>query len=44
MLILYEAWVPGQGVRIDYSAIVDILLSQLDGERTCRFSVHWQAC
>ncbi|KAL1659728.1 vacuolar protein 14 C-terminal Fig4p binding-domain-containing protein [Schizophyllum commune] len=26
------AWVPGQGVRIDYSAIVDILLSQLDGE------------
>ncbi|KAL1738101.1 armadillo-type protein, partial [Schizophyllum fasciatum] len=26
------AWVPGQGVRIDYSAIVDILLSQLDGD------------
>lgn len=25
-------WVPGQGVRIDYSAIVEILIQQLDGE------------
>ncbi|KDQ64426.1 hypothetical protein JAAARDRAFT_225710 [Jaapia argillacea MUCL 33604] len=25
-------WVPGQGVKIDYAAIVNILISQLDGE------------
>ncbi|TFK55622.1 ARM repeat-containing protein [Heliocybe sulcata] len=25
-------WIPGQGVRIDYSPIVDILIGQLDGE------------
>lgn len=27
------AWVPGQGVRIDYAAIVEILIQQLDGQR-----------
>ncbi|KIJ13274.1 hypothetical protein PAXINDRAFT_177021 [Paxillus involutus ATCC 200175] len=26
------AWVPGQGVRIDYSAIIEILIQQLDGQ------------
>ncbi|KAF8622054.1 hypothetical protein AX15_007205 [Amanita polypyramis BW_CC] len=26
------AWVPGQGVRIDYPAIIEILIRQLDGE------------
>ncbi|EPQ59169.1 ARM repeat-containing protein [Gloeophyllum trabeum ATCC 11539] len=26
------AWIPGQGVKIDYAAIVDILISQLDGD------------
>ncbi|KAK0491327.1 vacuolar protein 14 C-terminal Fig4p binding-domain-containing protein [Armillaria novae-zelandiae] len=25
-------WIPGQGVRIDYSAIIEILIQQLDGE------------
>ena len=28
------AWIPGQGVTIDYAAIVEILIHQLDGERT----------
>lgn len=27
------AWVPGQGVRIDYAAIIEILIQQLDGQR-----------
>ncbi|KAK7060363.1 hypothetical protein VNI00_001128 [Paramarasmius palmivorus] len=26
------AWVPGQGVKIDYGAIIEILIQQLDGE------------
>ncbi|KAG8796655.1 hypothetical protein FRC17_007971, partial [Serendipita sp. 399] len=26
------AWVPGQGVRVDHAAIVEILINQLDGE------------
>ncbi|KAJ7284062.1 vacuolar protein 14 C-terminal Fig4p binding-domain-containing protein [Mycena rebaudengoi] len=26
------AWVPGQGVKIDYAAIIEILIQQLDGE------------
>ncbi|KAJ7068616.1 vacuolar protein 14 C-terminal Fig4p binding-domain-containing protein [Mycena amicta] len=26
------AWVPGQGVKMDYDAIVEILIQQLDGE------------
>lgn len=28
-----EAWVPGQGVSIDYAAIVEILISQFDNHR-----------
>jgi len=27
------AWIPGQGVKIDYASIVEILIQQLDGER-----------
>jgi vacuole morphology and inheritance protein 14 len=27
------AWIPGQGVKIDYAAIIEILIEQLDGER-----------
>lgn len=30
---MISAWVPGQGVRIDYAAIVEILIQQLDGDR-----------
>lgn len=30
---LLLVWVPGQGVRIDYAAIIEILIQQLDGER-----------
>ncbi|KAF9528014.1 vacuolar protein 14 C-terminal Fig4p binding-domain-containing protein [Crepidotus variabilis] len=26
------AWIPGQGVNIDYAAIIEILIQQLDGE------------
>ncbi|KAF8897785.1 vacuolar protein 14 C-terminal Fig4p binding-domain-containing protein [Infundibulicybe gibba] len=26
------AWIPGQGVKIDYPAIIEILIQQLDGE------------
>ncbi|KAF4619657.1 hypothetical protein D9613_005002 [Agrocybe pediades] len=26
------AWMPGQGVRVDYAAIIEILIQQLDGE------------
>jgi vacuole morphology and inheritance protein 14 len=26
-------WVPGQGVKVDYPAIVEILIQQLDGQR-----------
>ncbi len=33
MLTPLAVWVPGQGVRIDYSAIIEILIQQLDGER-----------
>lgn len=28
-------WVPGQGVRIDYDAIIEILIQQLDPQREC---------
>lgn len=28
------AWVPGQGVKIDFAALVEILILQLDTERT----------
>lgn len=27
------AWLPGQGVRIDYAAIIEILIRQLDIDR-----------
>lgn len=27
------AWIPGQGVKIDYAAIVEILIQQLDDQR-----------
>jgi vacuole morphology and inheritance protein 14 len=35
---LTTAWVPGQGVKVDYAAIVEILIQQLDNQRThsCR--------
>lgn len=32
--VFSAAWLPGQGVRIDYAAIVEILLQQLDDQRT----------
>lgn len=32
VLISSSAWIPGQGVRIDYPAIIEILIRQLDGE------------
>jgi len=28
-------WVPGQGVRVDYDAIIEILIQQLDPQRGC---------
>jgi vacuole morphology and inheritance protein 14 len=28
----FQAWEPGQGVRVDYAAIVEILLMQLEGQ------------
>lgn len=28
-----SVWIPGQGVRIDYAAVIEILIQQLDGER-----------
>ncbi len=28
-----SVWIPGQGVRIDYAAIIEILIQQLDGDR-----------
>jgi vacuole morphology and inheritance protein 14 len=30
-----SVWIPGQGVQVDYPAIVDILLQQLDNQRGC---------
>jgi vacuole morphology and inheritance protein 14 len=30
-----SVWIPGQGVRVDYPAIVEILLLQLDNQRAC---------
>ena len=32
-MFVTPVWIPGQGVRIDYAAIIEILLQQLDGER-----------
>lgn len=31
--------VPGQGVRIDYAAIIEILIQQLDSERMLDYLV-----
>lgn len=28
-----KVWIPGQGVRVDYAAIIEILIQQLDNER-----------
>jgi vacuole morphology and inheritance protein 14 len=39
---LRTAWVPGQGVKIDYDAIIEILIQQLDGER--RWFTQSQSC
>ena len=30
---LQLVWIPGQGVQVDYAAIVEILILQLDGQR-----------
>jgi len=30
----FAVWIPGQGVKVDYSAIVETLIQQLDGQRT----------
>src|SRR3984957_3400683 len=46
MTIIVEAWVPGQGVKVDYASIIEILIQQLDGQRRhsgislCRFTNH----
>lgn len=40
------AWVPGQGVRIDYDAIIEIFIQQLDGQHDeiqQSTSLHWLA-
>lgn len=40
------AWVPGQGVRIDYAAIIEILIQQLDGQHDeiqQSTALHWLA-
>jgi hypothetical protein len=36
-------WVPGQGVRMDYYAIIELLIQQLDPQRVCRLalSIMW---
>ncbi len=31
--IFFAAWVPGQGVKVDFAAMVEILIQQLDGQR-----------
>lgn len=32
MLTRIQAWIPGLGVKIDYAAIVEILIQQLDDQ------------
>jgi vacuole morphology and inheritance protein 14 len=32
-ILLHIDWVPGQGVKVNHAAIVEILINQLDGER-----------
>jgi hypothetical protein len=31
--LFYLDWIPGQGVRIDYAAMIEILIQQLDMQR-----------
>lgn len=40
-LTFNAAWIPGQGVRIDYTAIVEILIRQLDSDRSCKNLVQF---
>lgn len=37
------AWIPGQGVRINYAAIIEILIRQLNGESEYRRPLSWNA-
>ena len=30
-----SAWIPGQGVKVDYPAIIEIIIQQLDHQRAC---------
>jgi hypothetical protein len=32
--LFFVVWIPGQGVKVNYAAIVEILIQQLDGQRT----------
>lgn len=41
LMVLSTAWVPGQGVRIDYGSVIEILIQQLDGERMCILFFFW---
>lgn len=34
LLTPFAVWIPGQGVKVDYAAMVEILIQQLDGQRT----------
>ena len=34
----FAAWVPGQGVKVDFAAMVEILIQQLDGQRALYIS------
>ena len=29
----FAVWIPGQGVKVDFAAMVEILIQQLDGQR-----------
>jgi len=31
--IAFLAWIPGQGVQLDYAATIEILIQQLDNQR-----------
>lgn len=33
LFYVYLAWMPGQGVRVDYASIIEILIQQLDSDR-----------
>jgi len=30
----FAVWIPGQGIKVDFAAIVEIFIQQLDGQRT----------